>query len=126
MGVVAPLIGTTSQPVLVPETNCERRRRARPDDALDEGANVDELVNGLHAIGTTARDVVAILQAIKAEGGHAGRIGGPVNGNKHRDSVGLARRPACCNRREDRLIQQEVAAEERDRRRQDRKGRQGV
>jgi flagellar P-ring protein precursor FlgI len=36
---------------------------------LDDGANVDELVNGLHAIGTTARDVVAILQAIKAEGG---------------------------------------------------------
>jgi len=36
---------------------------------LDDGANVEELVNGLHAIGTTARDVVAILQAIKAEGG---------------------------------------------------------
>jgi len=36
---------------------------------LDEGADVDELVSGLHAIGTTARDVVAILQAIKAEGG---------------------------------------------------------
>ena len=36
---------------------------------LDDGANVDELVNGLHAIGTTAHDVVAILQAIKAEGG---------------------------------------------------------
>jgi flagellar P-ring protein precursor FlgI len=30
---------------------------------------VDELVNGLHAIGTTAHDVIAILQAIKAEGG---------------------------------------------------------
>jgi flagellar P-ring protein precursor FlgI len=36
---------------------------------LDEGANVDELVNGLHAIGTTARDVIAIIQAIKTEGG---------------------------------------------------------
>jgi flagellar P-ring protein precursor FlgI len=36
---------------------------------LDEGANVDELVAGLHAIGATAHDVVAILQAIKAEGG---------------------------------------------------------
>jgi flagellar P-ring protein precursor FlgI len=36
---------------------------------LDEGANVDELVKGLHAIGTTAHDVVAILQAIRAEGG---------------------------------------------------------
>jgi flagellar P-ring protein precursor FlgI len=36
---------------------------------LDDGANVEELVSGLHAIGTSARDVVAILQAIKAEGG---------------------------------------------------------
>jgi flagellar P-ring protein precursor FlgI len=36
---------------------------------LDEGANVEELVSGLHAIGTTAHDVVAILEAIKAEGG---------------------------------------------------------
>ncbi|MFP5230527.1 MAG: flagellar basal body P-ring protein FlgI [Acidobacteriota bacterium] len=36
---------------------------------LDDGANVEQLVNGLHAIGTSARDVVAILQAIKAEGG---------------------------------------------------------
>jgi len=36
---------------------------------LDEGANVDELVTGLHAIGATAHDVVAILEAIKAEGG---------------------------------------------------------
>jgi flagellar P-ring protein precursor FlgI len=27
------------------------------------------LVNGLHAIGTSSRDVVAILQAIKQEGG---------------------------------------------------------
>ncbi len=36
---------------------------------LDEGADVDELVKGLHAIGTTAHDVVAILEAIKAEGG---------------------------------------------------------
>ncbi len=36
---------------------------------LEEGANVDELVNGLHSIGTSAHDVVSILQAIKAEGG---------------------------------------------------------
>jgi flagellar basal body P-ring protein FlgI len=54
-------------------------RRRRPC-AWIEGANVEELVNGLHAIGTTARDVVAILQAIKAEGGIAGRSGGAVNG----------------------------------------------
>lgn len=36
---------------------------------LQAGANVDELIRGLHAIGATSRDVIAILQAIKAAGG---------------------------------------------------------
>lgn len=36
---------------------------------LNEGANVEELINGLHAMGATAHDVVAILQAIKSAGG---------------------------------------------------------
>jgi flagellar P-ring protein FlgI len=35
---------------------------------LSEGASVEQLVNGLQAIGATARDVIAILQAIKAAG----------------------------------------------------------
>jgi len=35
---------------------------------LGEGARVEQLVNGLQAIGATARDVIAILQAIKAAG----------------------------------------------------------
>jgi flagellar P-ring protein precursor FlgI len=36
---------------------------------LDNGANVDDLIRGLHAIGATSHDIVAILQAIKASGG---------------------------------------------------------
>ena len=36
---------------------------------LQEGANVDELIKGLHAIGATSHDIIAILQAIKAAGG---------------------------------------------------------
>jgi flagellar P-ring protein FlgI len=35
---------------------------------LGEGASVEELVSGLQRIGATARDVIAILQAIKAAG----------------------------------------------------------
>jgi flagellar P-ring protein precursor FlgI len=54
---------------LVPETTLTASDSPAQTMRLDEGANVEELVNGLHAIGTTARDVVAILQAIKAEGG---------------------------------------------------------
>lgn len=36
---------------------------------LTSGANIDELIRSLHAIGATAHDVIAILQAIKAAGG---------------------------------------------------------
>lgn len=36
---------------------------------LQEGANVEELIKGLHAIGATSHDIIAILQAIKAAGG---------------------------------------------------------
>ena len=36
---------------------------------LEEGANVDELIKGLHTIGATSHDIIAILQAIKAAGG---------------------------------------------------------
>jgi flagellar P-ring protein precursor FlgI len=35
---------------------------------LNEGASVEQLVTRLQAIGATARDVVSILQAIKAAG----------------------------------------------------------
>ena len=56
-------------PVAVPQTNIAVNDAPAQTMRLDEGANVEELVNGLHAIGTTARDVVSILQAIKAEGG---------------------------------------------------------
>jgi flagellar P-ring protein precursor FlgI len=59
----------TLQPIVVPETNLNTTDTAAQSMRLDEGANVDELVKGLHAIGTTAHDVVAILQAIRAEGG---------------------------------------------------------
>jgi flagellar P-ring protein precursor FlgI len=36
---------------------------------MKEGANVDELIKGLHAIGATSHDIISILQAIKAAGG---------------------------------------------------------
>lgn len=54
---------------LVPEQSVTVNDSPTQTMRLDDGANVEELVNGLHAIGTTAHDVVAILEAIKAEGG---------------------------------------------------------
>jgi flagellar P-ring protein FlgI len=61
--------GDTLTPVAVPQTSLTANDAPAQTMRLDDGANVEELVNGLHAIGTTARDVVAILEAIQAEGG---------------------------------------------------------
>ncbi len=54
---------------LVPQTNVEVTDLPAQTMRLDQGANVEELVNGLHAIGASSRDVIAILEAIKPEGG---------------------------------------------------------
>jgi flagellar P-ring protein precursor FlgI len=61
--------GTGAGATVIPETTVTVTDQPAQSMRLDEGADVDELVNGLHAIGTTSRDVIAILQAIKAEGG---------------------------------------------------------
>jgi flagellar P-ring protein precursor FlgI len=54
---------------VVPETELHAHDKAARSFQLKEGANVEELINGLHAMGATAHDIVAILQAIKAAGG---------------------------------------------------------
>jgi len=61
--------GVAPGATVIPETTVNVTDQPAQSMRLDEGANVDELVNGLHAIGATSRDVIAILQAIKAEGG---------------------------------------------------------
>ncbi len=58
--------GTTST---VPETTLAVKDPPAQSIRLDNGANVDELMRGLHAIGATSHDIVAILQAIKSAGG---------------------------------------------------------
>jgi flagellar P-ring protein FlgI len=54
---------------VVPQTDLEAKEGPARSIALNEGASVEELINGLHAMGATAHDIVAILQAIKAAGG---------------------------------------------------------
>jgi flagellar P-ring protein FlgI len=53
---------------VVPETTLKAEEGASRRIELNEGASVDQLVNGLQRIGATSRDVIAILQAIKAAG----------------------------------------------------------
>ena len=56
------------QTAVVPQTKVTAKEMPAHHVELNEGATVEQLVAGLQAIGATARDVVAILQAIKAAG----------------------------------------------------------
>jgi flagellar P-ring protein precursor FlgI len=52
----------------VPETTVAAKDDKSRNLVLKEGATVEELVRALAAIGSTTRDVVAILEALKAAG----------------------------------------------------------
>ncbi len=58
-----------SKPEVIDETKTTVSDRPAQSIQLQEGANVDELIKGLHAIGATSHDIISILQAIKAAGG---------------------------------------------------------
>jgi flagellar P-ring protein precursor FlgI len=60
---------STGKTEVVPQTELRVNDKPARSFQLNEGANVEELINGLHAMGATASDIVAILQAIKAAGG---------------------------------------------------------
>lgn len=56
------------QTEVVPQTKVSASDAPARNVELEEGASVEQLVTRLQAIGATARDVVSILQAIKAAG----------------------------------------------------------
>lgn len=62
-----PLSKGTTQ--VVPQTEVKAKDGPARSIELKEGASVEELINGLHTMGASAHDIVAILQAIKAAGG---------------------------------------------------------
>jgi flagellar P-ring protein FlgI len=66
--VSQPNPGAGGQTAVVPETKLKATEAPARNIELGEGASVEELVTRLQAIGATARDVVSILQAIKAAG----------------------------------------------------------
>lgn len=59
---------TQGQTAIVPQQNVHAEDSAAKRVELGEGTSVAQLVDGLQAIGATARDIIAILQAIKAAG----------------------------------------------------------
>jgi flagellar P-ring protein precursor FlgI len=58
----------SGQTVVIPETTVLAKEPPAQTVSLKEGATVEDLIRGLQAIGATSRDIVAILQAIKAAG----------------------------------------------------------
>ncbi len=64
----APLSGPGAQTAVVPQVSVGVKEEKARDVVLKEGANVDDLVRALVAIGSTPRDIIAILQNLKAAG----------------------------------------------------------
>jgi flagellar P-ring protein FlgI len=62
----APLSSGQTTPIV--QTTVQAEEATARSVQLSEGASVEQLVDGLQKIGATARDVIAILQAIKAAG----------------------------------------------------------
>jgi flagellar P-ring protein FlgI len=63
-----PPLSKSGQTVVVPETTISLKEQKGRTATLREGANVEEIVRALTSIGAGPRDVIAILQAIKAQG----------------------------------------------------------
>ncbi len=57
--------GTTQ---VVPQETVEAQQEKSRNVVLKDGATVEDLVRGLNAIGSTPRDIIAILQALRAAG----------------------------------------------------------
>lgn len=63
-----PPFSKSGQTAVVPQTNVQAQETPVQVVQLREGATVEELIRGLQTLGATARDIVAILQSIKAAG----------------------------------------------------------
>jgi flagellar P-ring protein precursor FlgI len=66
--VSQPLPYSQGQTQVVPQTQVKAMESPAHRIELREGASVDDLINGMQAIGATPRDIVAILEALRAAG----------------------------------------------------------
>jgi len=69
LDVSQPQPFSKGETTVVPDIGVQAKEGPVGKLQLPEGSRVEDLVSGLHEMGATARDVVAILQAIKAAGG---------------------------------------------------------
>jgi flagellar P-ring protein precursor FlgI len=66
--VSQPAPFSQGQTVVVPQTAVKATESPARRIELRAGASVDDLINGLQAIGATPRDIVAILEAVRSVG----------------------------------------------------------
>ena len=59
---------SNGQTTVTPQTNIAVKEDKAHNVSLKEGANVEQLVRALLSIGSTPRDIIAILQSVKAAG----------------------------------------------------------
>jgi len=74
LNVSQPLPYSRGQSTTTPDTNLRADEAPTRSIRMSEGADVEELITGLHALGASSREIVAILQAIKAAGGLAAEL----------------------------------------------------
>jgi flagellar P-ring protein FlgI len=72
--VSQPTEFSRGQTVVTPQVDVAVKEDKARNIVLKEGASVEELVRALTAIGSTARDIIAILQSLKAAGALEGDI----------------------------------------------------
>ncbi len=60
---------SNAAPAVIANTAVQVQDKEASSIRLSQGADVEELVRGLHTIGATAHDIVSILEAVKAAGG---------------------------------------------------------
>ena len=68
LDVSQPAPFSQGKTTVTPDVNINARESRAQNIVLDKGATVEELVRALQAIGSTARDVIAILQNMRAAG----------------------------------------------------------
>ncbi|MFN3406243.1 MAG: flagellar basal body P-ring protein FlgI [Caldimicrobium sp.] len=66
--VVQPLPFARGETTIVPRTEITAKEEKAKVVVLEEGATLGELIRALNAVGATARELIAVLQAIKAAG----------------------------------------------------------
>jgi flagellar P-ring protein precursor FlgI len=66
--VSQPAPGSKGTTEVVPEQTVSAKAERARNVVLNQGATVEELVHALTAIGSSARDIIAILQNLRAAG----------------------------------------------------------